>query len=225
VGEGLGGNVGRDDFTGTGMAGGEQDEHADRAHAGDDDAIARAECGAGERVQGDGERFGEDGDRWIEPVRQFDELSGLDRDFGAERALDMRAAHRAAEEAHVEAMVAHAISAEAADAAGQRGVDRHRIAHREVRDAGAEASNGADDFVAEHHGFGEPDRAEAAVADIVQVRAADAATIDPNTRLTGAGRRSGARLDAEIAGAMDHDCGHGKFLLETPGGFVLRGLC
>ena len=94
-------------------------------------------------------------------------------------------------------------------AAGPARADRHAVADREARDAGADFLDHAGDLVAEHHRLLDADGAEAAVLVVVQVRAADAAGAHAHAGLAGAdgGRLDG--FDAKVAGGVDDECVHG----------------
>ena len=65
-------------------------------------------------------------------------------------------------------------------AAGAAGVDGHALPDADGGDAGAGFDDFAGDFVAEDHRLLDADGAEAAVLVVVQVRAADAAALDPH---------------------------------------------
>ncbi len=104
-------------------------------------------------------------------------------------------------EAHVEALVAQALGAEAAAPAGPRGRDRDEVAGGEGLDAGAEGGDVAGDLVAEDHRLAQPHRAEAAVQVVVEIRAADAAAGEPHAQLAGTGIAGVALFEAQIRAA------------------------
>ena len=130
----------------------------------------------------------------------------------AEGALDVRERHGAAVEAHVQALVRQALEAVGAGAAGTARRDGDAVADREALDAFPECDDPAGDLVAEDHRLAQPHGAEAAVVEVVQVGAADAAGLDRDLDLAGAGGLGRALLDAEILGGMDDDGAHGPLL-------------
>ena len=66
--------------------------------------------------------------------------------------------------------------------------------------------------MAEDHRLAQPHGAEAAVVEVVQVGAADAAGLDRDLDLAGAGGLGRALLDAQILRGMDDDGAHGPLL-------------
>ena len=130
----------------------------------------------------------------------------------AEGALDVRERHGAAVEAHVQALVRQALEAVRAGAAGPARRDRDPVADREALDAFPECDDPPGDLVAEDHRLAQPHGAEAAVVEVVQVGAADAAGLDRDLDLAGAGGLGLALLDAEILRGMDDDGAHGPLL-------------
>ena len=118
--------------------------------------------------------------------------------------------HRAAVETHIEAMLLQAGLAEAALAAGQAGVDRDAHAGFQRLNAAAGFLDNAGRFMAENQRLLQADRAEPAMLVIMQVRAADAAGLDANFHLAGAGAGSGGadRFDAQVMRRMDDGGAH-----------------
>lgn len=121
----------------------------------------------------------------------------------------MGKAHGAAEEAHVEALVAHAFLAVQALAARLAGIDRDTRARLHARDAFTNCGNDAGDLVPKRHRLLNAHGAEAAMVIIVQVGAADAAIGDLHTDFTGAGRGIGKAVDPQILRRVDDDGAHG----------------
>ena len=162
--------------------------------------------GAG--VEADGQGFGEGGVGEAEAGRQLDGLGfGAGEDL-AEAALDVREAHRAAEEAHVEAVPRLALEAVFAVAAGVAGVDGHFVADGDAGDLGPDRRDFAGDLVAWDQRLADADRAEAAVLIIMKVGAADAAVADADVDVARAEGRVVDLADAEVAGAVDDGGAH-----------------
>src|SRR5829696_10053718 len=113
--------------------------------------------------------------------------------------------HRAAVEQHVEAMPREALEAVAAGVAWAARIDRDLVARPHPIDERADGGNGAGDLVAENHRLLDPDRAEAAVLVIVQIRAADAADGDAHLDVLRPERRHLGRFEPQVAGRMDDD--------------------
>ena len=130
-------------------------------------------------------------------------MGGVGDKHFAEGALNVREGHGRAVKAHVQAMVRQALQAILAGAAGAGGRDGDEVAQGEAMGTLAEGGDVAGDFVAEDHGFFEADRAEAAVVEIVQVRAADAAGSEADLDLTGAGGFFSVVFKAQIARGVD----------------------
>ena len=135
----------------------------------------------------------------------------------AKRALDVRKAHRAAVEAHVEAMLLDALLAIAASAAGPARAHRHPLADGEAGDAGTEPGDPAADLVTEDHRLLDPHRAETAMLVIVQVGAADAAGFDRDLDLAGSGFGECGGLHAQVLGSVDDDGAHFRMVLVIAG--------
>src|SRR6185295_8100967 len=106
--------------------------------------------------------------------------------------------HRAAIEAHVEAVLLLALRAIAAGAAGSARVDGDTLAGLHARDLGADTRDRARDLMTEDHRLLQPHGAEAAVEIVVQVGAANAAGLDAHLDLVRAERRNRDMLDAKI---------------------------
>ncbi len=111
-------------------------------------------------------------------------------------------------------MVLQALLTVAADAARQAGADGDAFADREARDGAADFLDHARHFMAQHHGLLHANGAEAALLEVVQVGAADAAKAHANAQLPGKHFRRGHVFDAQIAGGVDDESVH-----------VLRFLC
>ena len=100
-------------------------------------------------------------------------------------------------------MVLPALQAIGAGVAGSAGIDGDALADAQARDARAQQSDRAGDFVAEHHRLFQANSAEAAVVVVVEVRPADAANANSHQHFTGLRRRNGRRVDAQIPGGVD----------------------
>ena len=190
-------------------AGGDDRQRADRAAAGDEHPPVQKRSGAGNGVQGDRERLGQRGLADRHAVRHLVALAGGGDEALAEGDLNVREGHGAAVEAHVEAVVRQAGQAVVASAARPARRDRHPVADGEVLDARAEGDDPAGNLMPEDHRLAEPDRAEAAVVEIMQVRPADAAGLDRDLDLAGSGGLGLALLDPEVLRGMDDDGAHG----------------
>src|SRR5207253_2011779 len=123
---------------------------------------------------------------------------------------NMRKAHRAAIETHVEAVVLLALLAVAALAAGPARIHGDALAKLNARDLAADPRDRAGDFVAENHRLLQPHGAEAAVEVIMQVGATDASGLDADLDLTGSKRRGCHALDAKVLGRVEHGGAHGS---------------
>jgi hypothetical protein len=77
----------------------------------------------------------------------------------------------------------------------------------------ADAGDGAGDLVAEDHRLLQPHSAEAAVEIVVQVRAADAAGLDPHLDIVRAERRQRHGFDPQVFRCVQHGGAHGILLV------------
>src|SRR5205823_1952042 len=109
----------------------------------------------------------------------------VDGDVLAKASLYMRHAHRAAHEAHIQALVPHPFTAMQADVAGLAWIHGHPHAGRKMRHIAADRSDHAGYFVSKRHRLLDPHGAEAAVMVVMQVRTADATGGDLDTHLLG----------------------------------------
>ena len=98
----------------------------------------------------------------------------------AKRSLHMREAHRAAVEAHVEALVLKTFEAVAAAIARHARIDRDAVSDLDPRGVRPDRFDDAGDLVAEDHRLAQAHDAEAAVVVIVEIRAANSAEADPD---------------------------------------------
>ncbi len=227
--EGEGGveQVGDHDFAGAGVAGDHGAEHADGAGAGDEDAAAEEGAGLADGVQADGEGLGEGG-----AFERHGGRDGLgfvaDQEF-AEAALDVRHAHGAAVEAHVQAVLLGAFETVFARLAGQRGVDGDAISDLDRCDAGADGFDDAGHFVSEHNGLAHAHRAKAAMMIVVEIGAADAAVVDADADLMRTGLAGLHVIDTQVMRRMKDDGFHGMIsgacarCFEPPGRLVNPG--
>src|SRR5882757_8298184 len=121
----------------------------------------------------------------------------------------MRHPHRAAHEAHVEALIAHSLAAVEADAAGLARIHRHPRAGLKLRHIVADGCDHARYLVSERHRLLDPDRAKTAMVIIVQIRTADAAGGDFDADFACARRRVGKAVDPQVFWGVDDDGLHG----------------
>ena len=202
------GDVGRDDFRRARAPRRDDAERADRPGAGNDHALAEQFARAPRGVQANRERLGH---RGFAQRHALGDRLGLrlvaDQHF-AKRALHMREAHRAAVEAHVEAMVLLALEAIAAMVARAARIDRDARAGLDPLDLRADGLDDARDFVAEDHRLAQAHRSEAAVVVIMQVRAADAAEGDAHANVARAERGDFRLLDPQILRRMGDHSAH-----------------
>jgi hypothetical protein len=122
----------------------------------------------------------------------------------AERAFDVRVAHRTAVEAHVQALVGQAFQAIDAAAARPAGVDGHAVAHLHARDVERHRGHRAGHFMAQDHRPLDAHRAKAALVEVVQVRAADAAEAYVHQHLARAHLAGVLFHHLQIVGGIDH---------------------
>ena len=80
----------------------------------------------------------------------------------------------------------------------------------------------AGNLVPQHHGFLDPDRAEAAVVVIVQVRSADAALAYAHPDLAGRDRLGDDGFDPQVFRGVDDECFHEQV---SPGSALGEGRC
>ena len=184
------GDVGDDDLRGAGAPRRDGAQCADRAAAADERALAHQRTGAARRMQRHRERLGHRGFGQAHAVGRDVRLRFEADDRLAECALDMREAHRATVEPHVEALVLPPLQAIAAVIAGHARTDRDAVADLDSPRLRADRFDDAGDFVAENHRFLQPHGAEAAVVVIVEIRAADAAESDAHADILRAERRA-----------------------------------
>lgn len=203
------GNIGHDDLGRAAEAGHQNHQRADRAAAGDQDALAEEGTGLLAGMQAHRERLGDRGFGERQLVRDRHRLRRIDRDELAKAALHMRKAHRAAEEAHVEALVAEAFLAMQALAARLARIDRNAGAGLYRSDTVTDGRDHAGDLVPQRHRLLDADDAEAAVMVVVQVGAANTAISDLDADLARGGRGIGIRIDPQILGGVDDDGAHG----------------
>ena len=202
------GDIGCDDLGRARVAGGDDRQAADRTAAGDEDALAGQRSRLRHRMQTNRQRFGKGGLAHREPRRDREGLMLVDHDLVAEGALHVRKAHRASEEAHVEALMARSLKAIAASSAGVAWVDGDAVARLHANDARPHGNNRPRHLMAEDHRLLQPHGAEAAMLEVVQVGAADAAAAHLDAQLARQRRRGFDLLDAQVVGGVDHECFH-----------------
>jgi len=153
-------------------------------------------------MKADRQRFGTGGLGQADAGADLQALRRADDDPVAEHSLDMRHPHRRAHEAHVEAMLLQPLAAIGAVVAGVAGVDRDAVAHGKAADPGADLDHRPGGLVAKDDRLSHPDRAEAAVLIVMQVRPADTARADRHQRLAGAGGGDGGGFDPDVGLGM-----------------------
>lgn len=163
-------------------------------------------------MQADGKRLGTGGKAGVERCRNLVDLLDRQRHFIAKKPLHMREAHGAAEEPHVEALVALIPQAEVAMPARHAGIDRHLITRRHAGNPAACLHDAPGNLMAEDHRFLQPDRSEPGMVIIVQVGAADAAPGDLHPNFAWSRPCCGRPLlDAKVMGLMSDDSAHDGF--------------
>ncbi len=130
----------------------------------------------------------------------------------AECALNVRKAHGAAIKAHVVTVILLALLAVAARSTRPARVDRHTVARTYALHLAANGIHDAGHLMSQHHRLADPDRSESTVMVIVQIRSADAASLDPDVDLVRAGLLFLAVLDAQIFRCMNDDGAHWPYL-------------
>ena len=158
-------------------------------------------------MQGDGQRLRHRGFARRQ-AGGIDALRRIGDQTFAECPLNMRKGHGAAVKAHVEAVVWQAFRTRAAGAAGSAGRDGDKLALGKAGGAGAQCLDKGADLVAQDHRFAQAHRAKAAVVIVMQVRAADAAPGQPETKLAGAEWLVRAVFEAQVVGGMNDDRAH-----------------
>ena len=203
------GNIGHDDFRSAAIAGHDDHQRADRPASGHQHALAeqRARLLAG--VKADRQRLSHRGFAERERIGDRHGLRRIDRDVFAKPALHVRHPHRAAHEAHVQALIAHPFAAMDTDAAGLARIHGHPNARLEMRHAAADCGDYAGYFMSKRHRLLDPHRAEAAMMVVVQVRAADAAGGDLDAHFVGRRCRIGIAVDPQVFRGVDDDGAHG----------------
>src|SRR5262249_31166984 len=114
-----------------------------------------------------------------------------------------------AEEAHVQAQIAAARSAELARQTGSAGIECGAGSEWDV-DAVARLDHGSGDFVTERQGLAQSEVADGTAVKVVQIGAADAAVSDRDPDLAGRKRRICDRLDPQILRSVTNRRQHSK---------------
>jgi len=92
--------------------------------------------------------------------------------------------------------------------AGPARRNRNAVTDRETGYSRTQRLDGPSDLVTEDHGLAHPHGAEATMVEIMQIRSADAASLDSDLDLARTGRLWFALLDPKIAGRMNDDGFH-----------------
>src|SRR6516164_81225 len=192
-----------DDFLSTRELRRTHEQGSNRSCAHDQDALAEHAARIVDGVQADGERLGAGGFFQPDITNRFAPKI-LDDDLVAKTAVAMRLAHRASEKLHLKAMLLLSDLAEAAMAAGEAGAKCDAASRFDVRDLAADGLDCAGDFVAQDDGFADLDRSDAAIPEVMDVRAAEAAGTNAHTDLFGTDIADLARFNAHIALPMEH---------------------
>ena len=130
-------------------------------------------------------------------------LVRVDHQLLTESTLYVGVAHGTAVVAHIQTMVLQAVLTVVAQAAGPAGTHGDPIADSERTDRGPYPLDDAGNFVTENHRLTNTDGAEAAVAEVVQVRAADATATDANLQLIGPELGGEHLFDTQVARGMN----------------------
>ena len=132
-------HIGRHDLSRAVRARGDDGKRTDRTAAGDENALAEQRARPRDRMQGHGERLGKSGLVDRDAVVDLVALPFLGDKALAKCALNMRHRHRAAVEAHVQAVVLLAAQAVLADVAGPARRNRHAVTDGKFRTIGAQS--------------------------------------------------------------------------------------
>ena len=188
----------------------EHDERADRAAAGHQHApsheIARLPHGMdahGERLR---ERSHFERGSIANPV---DLLFGADEGL-SEGAVNMRHAHGAPIEAHVQALVLAAHEAIFAGVAGQARADRDPVARLHPRHGSANLLDGGGHLMAKDHRLAQAHNAKTAVVEVMEIGAADASEANPHQNFVGADLGRGHLFDPQVLRGIGDDGAHGS---------------
>jgi hypothetical protein len=140
-------------------------------------------------------------------------LGRIDNKRLAKSPLDVRKAHRTAVKPHIHAVVVHALLAKAAHTARPRRRNRNALANAHAVDLAAHGFDHARDLVPQHHGLFDPHRAEAAVLEVMQVGATDAAKSHPDPQLLRAQALGIQRIQAQVKRRMANKSTHDVLLV------------
>ena len=135
-------------------------------------------------------------------------LPGFSDKALTKRSLNVRHWHRAAIEAHVQALVLLAPQAVVTAIAGSARRNRDAVTDREAGYGRTERLDGPSDLVTEDHGLAHPHGAEATMVEIMQIRSADTAGLDGDLDLARARRLRFSLFNSKIAGRMNDDGFH-----------------
>src|SRR5262245_61032516 len=204
-------HVSRHDFTRAVLTRGDDVQRADRTAAGDENALAQQRARTRHRMQGDGERLGKGSFVARDTLAHFVALPFLGHETLAECPLNMRHRHGAAVEAHVQALILQALQTVLAGIARPARGNGHPVADRKWGNADAGSLDRAGDLVAQNHRLANPHRTEAAVVEIVEIGAANAARLDSDLDLARPHFLRLAILDPQVARGVNDDGFHGFF--------------
>jgi hypothetical protein len=126
----------------------------------------------------------------------------------AEATVNMGDSHCATIEAHVEALVWHALVTITAVPARHRGVDSNPVANGDLRHVRPDIHDRASNLVSQDHRMLDPYSAKTAMVVIVQVRAADSSCGDSDSNLPRTGRLRGPIIKPDVVGCVNDDRFH-----------------
>ena len=187
-------------------------QQADRAGAGDDDALAHQRAGAVDGMEANRQRFGDRQGEQVGIGRNRDDLIPAQNQRLRKAALNMGEAAGAAQEDHVGAEVHAACAAIVAGEAGAAGVQRRLHARFDMGDGRSDLQHDAGNFMAQRHRFAHREVAHGAAMIIVHVRPANAAIGDADPDLIGGQRRLDTGFHPQILLPMTYRSQHESLL-------------
>ena len=135
-------------------------------------------------------------------------LARIGHKLFAKCALNVGERHGRPIEAHVEALVVAAFTAEFAGVTGARWRDANQLSDAQTFDAPAQCCDVTRHFMAKDHGLLQANYAEAAMVEVMQVRAANAADCKFDRNLPRRRHINGALFNAKIFGSVNDDGFH-----------------
>ena len=138
-----------------------------------------------------------------------DLLFGADEGL-SEGAVNMRHAHGAPIEAHVQALVLAPYEAIFAGVAGQARADRDPIARLHPRHGSANLLDSRSHLMAENHRLTQAHGAKTTVVEVMEIGAADAPEANPHQNFVGANLGRGHLFDPQVLRGIGDDGAHGS---------------